>query len=191
MKLKLGSPTLLLSIASLVLAVQVVVLSIENRRLKEDFAVHAAEPAEPHERPRFAVGDFLEPFDVVDAGGVRHRIGFDGGFERLLVFVFARGCTVCPFVLPEWNDLALSVPPSVSVLGVQLDALGTESDDPAWKDLRFEPRALADPTQVPFDKLTAVPLTMLVDAAGLVQWVRYGLPDENERAELRRLLAGD
>ncbi len=188
---KPGFP-LVLSLVSIVLAVQVVLLARENRALKaartEEVEASEGLPA-PSPPARFEPGEFMEPFDLVGEGGAAHRVGFDGEFESLLLFVYSRGCSICPTMLPVWNELSAQLAPPVSVVGIQLDGLGAlEEGIPAWNDLAFHRYELVDSLQVPLAKMTRVPLTLVVDAGGLVTWVRYGLLDEGARSELRSLL---
>jgi thiol-disulfide isomerase/thioredoxin len=186
----------LLVLASLVLAVQVVLLALENRELEAALAELREEaPLDPDDagagepRPRFATGEILDPFTLVAADGARRRVGFDGEFERLLLLVWARGCSVCPMVVPVWDGLAEELPASIAVLGIQLEPVDVERPpDPLFDDLAFAAHHLADPKEVPFEKLTTVPVTLLLDAAGLVEWVRYGALDEHAVVSLRAAL---
>ncbi len=184
--------SLVLALTSSVLAIQVVVLARENRALKAAMPteVESETPVhEPSRRAHFEQGELLEPFDLTDENGAKTRVGFDGEFERLLLFVYSRGCSACPTALPVWDELSSQLAPPVSVIGIQLDGVAADDhDDPAWNNLAFGHHGLIDPSQVPLAKMTRIPLTLLVDAAGLIQWVRYGALDEQDLGELRDLL---
>ncbi len=177
--------TFFLAAVCVLLAIEVVVLALENRRLKRAHAAAAAEeqPASPQDtRLRFAPGDPFGELALLAADGRALPVAFDGGAERTLLFVFAPGCNACTLVAPTWNEIAAEVAaPALRVLAVQLDR---SAPIPGDEGLAMPVHHLAEPLQVPLAKMTSVPITLVLDAAGIVEWVAYGVLGEARRAEL-------
>lgn len=172
--------TLFLVLASAGLAALVVVLGLQNRGLKRALAQErAAAHAPPSGRaPRFQPGDRWPDFALLDGGGLRVPVAFDGGSDTLLLF-HAEACTVCPQAFAKWEELApLFADAGARVLAVQLDR--TPATEPGFGPPGLASHALADVGTVPLDKLSAVPLTLLLDGRGVVRHAHYGtltLPD--------------
>lgn len=177
----------LLGAACAVLALEVVWLALENRRLEARLAL-AAEGGPSRDaaaRPRLAVGHLLGDFGVRRADGEVARVAFDGEHARTLLLVFADGCAACPAVMPVWDELAVALRPRDRAVGLQLDF----EPDAAAPPRAFPVGGIADAAELPTAELTTVPVTALVDEAGFVTWVRYGVLDPASTEELRELLA--
>lgn len=182
---RLGS--LLLPAAAAVLAVLVVALALENRRLKILLAERPDE-APAARPPRLRPGDFFDDFRLRAPGGEIVEVRFDGLVGRTLLFVFTSSCPACTEIGADWNAIAGELAPAdTRLIGIQLDR-ATPLPDPAAAETAFPVFHLADPSEVPVAKLTAVPLTAVLDLAGTVQWARYGVLDPVSRDELLLLL---
>lgn len=172
------------------LAVLVVLLARENRALKAALAreaarereSHAALPAPPglEGTARFEPGARLPPFTLVGEDGARVSLSWDGGGGRTLLLVLAEACPVCPQIHATWQELApLVLAASVRVLGLQLDGTAELVELPGIPVL-----APANLSELPLDHLRTVPLTLLVDGLGTVEWVRYGTLTPADAQEL-------
>jgi hypothetical protein len=173
--------TLLLCAVSAALAVEVVLLVLENRRLREALAQEPLAPA----RERLRAGDVLEPFTLQNADGSLETIAFQPEIGPTLLLVFAQECPACPGVLQDWEREVVPdfLAASARVVGLRLDP---GSQAPA--STGFPVFTLADATEVPLEKLASVPLTVLLDRAGSVVFVRYGALEPEHKHELVRLL---
>ena len=76
---------------------------------------------------------------------------------------------------------------SARVLGLRLDSPGDGQSLPA-ASAAFPVFTLTDATEVPLAALATVPLTVLLDRAGVVVFVRYRDLETEHKHELVRLL---
>jgi hypothetical protein len=139
--------------------------------------------ADSAERALFVPGDVVDPFEVHGPTDETVAVAFDGAFERTLLLVFAEDCGACALVLPDWRDVFATTAEGTRVVALQLDATGPPEAD----DERL-PVAIHRPTGdvgLPLDKITKVPLTAVLDAAGMVTWVHYGTLDPRTVEGLR------
>ena len=176
--------TLLLAVISAALAVEVVLLVRENRRLHESLAQEHAAPA----RTRLQEGEVLEPFTLRKADGSLETIAFRPEVGPTLLLVFAEECPACPAVLQDWEREVVPdfLAASARVVGLRIDPSGGNL---APAGTSFPVFTLGDATEVPLDKLATVPLTVLLDRAGIVLFVRYGALEAEHKHELVRLLS--
>jgi alkyl hydroperoxide reductase subunit AhpC len=170
--------TSFLAVACLALASQVFLLARQNRALKEARAQDGAAAADPL---RFRVGEPFTPFELRTPEGELLRVSFGDGAPRTLLFVLADACPVCPQVVPRWQEIAPHfLDEGARVLGVLLDRAARGGE---W--IPGVPLApLADLARVPLAKLKTVPITLLIDAAGAIEWVHYGTLTEGRVIEL-------
>lgn len=177
---------LLLSLVSAVLAVEVVVLARENRRLQAGQA-----PPAVVENAHFVMpGDLLGDSYVRDVRGQPVAVRFDGSARGTLVLVFAADCGACKLVRPEWEQLLGQLPSDLRTLLLQLD------HQPATSP----PESLGLPVHslegtgttglggLSLKKFTTVPITLLLDEAGVVLWSHYGVLGEARTASLKEAL---
>lgn len=169
-----------------VLAIEVFLLSSENRRLKEALAAEGSTEQGGPERPRIEVGDSFAPF-LLERNGSPESIEFHGDGRLTLLLVFAEQCPACPVVVPYWEAIATEL----SEAGHRTLAIQLDQDRPA---------SLLDHSSIPtyafasllpehFEKLTTVPLTVLVDGSGAVIWRHYGELGPQHQTELSALAA--
>lgn len=169
--------TCFLGVACIALSGQVVYLSREIHSLKE---AHARERGDPR-GALFQVGEAFFPFELRTAAGETRSIRFDERAQRTLLFVFAEACPVCPDAFPRWQEIAPHfAAQGARVLGAMLDRPEHGVDALAG----VEVGSFRDLTRVPLSKLRTVPLTVLVDAAGAIEWVHYGTLTEARVVDL-------
>jgi hypothetical protein len=168
--------TAFLGMACVALSSQVVLLARENRALK---ASHAAERGPSG---LFRAGETFPPFELRTADGARTTVEFEGSGVRTLLFVSAEACPICPQIVPRWEEIAPHfLAEGTRVLGVLLDRAAEPGDE--WiADVPLG--SFADLSRVPLSKLKAVPLTILVDAGGAIEWVHYGTLTDARLGEL-------
>lgn len=175
------------------LAALVVVLAVQNRRMKAALAAVGGETGlSAPVRARLAVGDAFEPFHVLGAGDAIETVAFEGDVSRTLLVVFAESCPACPAVMPTWQKLAPAFDGTHRrIVALRLDPSGAggqdESDDLA---LGLPVFRMHDAAELPLAKLSTVPLTALLDEWGTVLWARYGEIDARGLAELVGLIDG-
>jgi hypothetical protein len=161
---------------SLALAILVVVLSSQNRALKQALARERTQQEDREQRGRagatFATGETLPPLGLLAGGGTVERLEFDGQGRGTLLLFYAETCNVCPQVFLSWEELAPQFTAAgVRVAAVQLDRTNLDN---AFGPPAIPSFALADFSSVPLAKIATVPVTLLLDARGAVRWAHYG-----------------
>ena len=160
-----------LVVTSVVLALLVLVLSLQNRALKLALA-HESDPRRAQAEARFEPGEVLPPLGLLARDGSVERLDFQGDGRRTLLLFYAEACNVCPQVFLSWEQLAPQfAAEGARVAAVQLDRAGTSAPYGPPSVPSF---ALADFAKLPLSKIATVPLTLLVDDRGTVEWARYG-----------------
>jgi len=168
------------SLACLVLCCQVVFLARENRSLKQ---VAAASPEGTHGgNPMFQAGEPFSSFEYLTASGERLEFDPRSATGKTLLFVSADGCPICPQVVPRWEEIAPHfLAEATRVLAILLDRPAGEGE--TW--IEGVPLAsFADLSAIPLAKLKTVPITILIDEVGVIEWVQYGTLTSAQVAEL-------
>jgi hypothetical protein len=195
-----GTP-LLLGAGCVALSALVVVLAQENRALKAASAAHAAPataaPSDPRDGPGFAAGERFPALALRDADGAVRTVDLDDAGVKTLLLVLADACPVCPQIVGTWAEASPHfLERGARVLGVLLAPgtdLGTDMGagpgaagevyGGAWID-GVPLGTLANLSELPLIKLRTVPLTVVVDEAGVIEWVHYGTLTDLRLAEL-------
>lgn len=175
--------------ACVVLAVLVVLLARENRRLKLALAAPASGQAAT---AALKVGDCVTPFSLVADSGAKVPVEFGPGRPKTLLLVFSAQCPACARTVPIWNDLfGAGPPPSVQLFGLQIDkgAPSPGSGAPAPPAPRFPVFAAETPRPEALTKIPWVPAAVLLAGDGNVEGVWFGVPTAAQVEELRRGLA--
>ncbi|MCP4659469.1 MAG: hypothetical protein GY856_29020 [bacterium] len=89
------------------LAIEVVILGLQNRKQKEIIRQVVAEQAPSVPASLLEVGDRLPPvLELAAPGGAHHRLQFSADQPQRLLLVFNTRCPACIETLPSWNRLA-------------------------------------------------------------------------------------
>ncbi len=163
--------------ACFALAVLVLFLAWQNRKLKEEMEVLMTPQLPP---TALKQGDTLEPLNFVHETGKDVLLGFGEG--RTLLLIFSPKCPACAQTIPVWNDMVEGLPSSIRVVGLRLAA---EVESPV---------VTAFPVYLPADggsglagKIPYIPATLLVDGRGVIEWVKYGALTEGDVEALSAL----
>ena len=162
----------------------VIALAMQNRTLKERVGqLETAVAAAGVPTDVLKAGDAMPPFDLVASSGEKIRLPFDGSGTRTLLLVFSSTCPACQETVPVWNRLLSGKEPEgIRVVGVQTDlAGGTAAEVATFPVYGFDGTRPESLKKVPF-----IPCSAVLDAKGKVEWVAFGVLDENKTEELRR-----
>jgi len=173
--------SIFLMVACAALAILVLLLAQQNRRLKSQLATLLT-PQMPPEALK--AGDVLEPLALLDDGGNRVLINFEGLADRTLLLFFSPDCPACRETIPVWSALLNGRRSTVRVTGIRLG--GGIEDAP---NLPFAVYTPEDGGQSLAGRIPFVPATMILDSDGTVERAWYGLLDEEKQAELAQILA--
>jgi len=181
--------TLFLVVACIALAVLVIFMARQNRHLKESAASFSAAQIP---RDALKAGDRVDPFELIGEANRRERLEFAADGPKTLLLVFSTHCPACEKTLPLWSDFLAAGPPAgVRAIGIQTDRPGASPDlgDIVPASLHFPVFSVDKPGSSALDRIPYVPSTVLLDGHGLVVRVWFGIPEKEQLAELRELLA--
>ncbi|MBM4162479.1 MAG: TlpA family protein disulfide reductase [Ignavibacteria bacterium] len=171
---------IVLHIAVIVLAIQVVVLSSQNKKLKQPRAPSIAE--------QLQVGDtlVLHRLELVQDGSK-----LDTTSRRQMIFIFTTTCPFCKEIVPTWNELSVMAQSSLSVFAVSLDSKDLTSEYIKQNRVSYPVLVANDAkTFKKINKTHVVPQTILVERNGKVQKVWTGKLSQENLKEVAALISG-
>lgn len=169
--------TLFLHVAVLVLAAQVVILSNQNRLLKE------GRQAKP--RDQIKEGDTLQfiQLEPLKPGGY-----LDTSASRQLVFLMTTTCPFCKETIPAWKKLSGRVGSSIPIIGISLDSRDSTSKFVETNGISFPVAISRDAAAFKkLNKITGVPITMYREKSGRIGRLWLGRLDPQNLQEAERL----
>ncbi len=176
-----------LAVASVALAVLVVLLAFQNRRLKQDLSACRAGHAMPSDA--LAEGETLDPVPVFDPDGNRTVLEFDSGTHVLLIY--SSTCPACEETLPVWNAwLEAGAFGGATPRAVRTDPPSADSPSAQSPAALRLPVHLADRSGAnPLRRVYLVPCTLVVGAGGTVRLAIYGVPTDDDRKRVAEAVA--
>jgi len=176
-----------LAVASVALAVLVVLLAVQNRGLKEDLSACRASHGVPSDA--LAEGETLAPVPVLDPDGNRTLLEFGSGTHVLLIY--SSTCPACEETLPVWNawlDAGTFGKATPRAVRTDPPAAGSPSA-PSPAALRLPIHRVDRSGANPLRRVYLVPCTLVVGPGGTVRLALYGVPTEEDRERVREALA--
>lgn len=165
-----------LHLAVVMLAIQVVILSNQNRRMKEA----AGGPAPDG----LKIGDTLV---LQGVSPVNSRLILDTTSARQLVFIFTTSCPFCKQTVPMWNKLAARLQRSIPIIAISLDSRDSTIEYVKGNNLSF---AVAFPLDAgrfkKLNKIVGVPMTLVRENSGKVLRLWKGKLDSLKALEVER-----
>lgn len=166
------------------LLVEVVLLTNENRELKNSLRVNSQPPADA-----LTPGDKLEAIKVRTLDGQAAEFTYSDSSKKYLIFVLSTTCPHCEKNLVAWNSLSRQFSPdSVMIFGVSLDGFSETQEYITAKDVRFFTASAADTSFGRKYKISGIPETMLVSGRGILEKVWIGELNPNQLHEIRQLI---
>ena len=163
MRLKsLPAYSIFLHLVLIALAVQVVFLVKENRRLLEGGRL-----------PQIATGERLPPISARQLDGQDTTLHFASSSEDTLLLVFTTTCPVCEKNQPAWRELYERFGDHYNVVGLSIGDVEPTRAYASEHDLPFPVFVPEDAQDFPKRfKIPAVPQTLHLDRDGIVrdQW---------------------
>jgi thiol-disulfide isomerase/thioredoxin len=185
-----GAFNVFLMAACAALSVLVVLLAVQNLRLKKQLSQH---PGGGIPENALHAGERFEGLSIVDWDEQSKPLEFGKGENRTLVLIFSSTCGACELTFPIWEQIVggLGESSDIRVVGVQTDA----SHDAPKDQGGLMTESLTFPVfKVDYDaspimaRIPGVPATVLVDATGVVQKVWFGAPNDDVTEEMRSVL---
>lgn len=171
---------LFISSACVALAVLTLFLAWQNKNLKQELAELRAPQVPPE---ALKAGDEMTPLAVLDESGKSVTLEFGAEARKTLLLIYSPDCPACAMTLPIWRELLAEPPASARVIGMRMGA--APDGGPTLPFPVYTPDAGNTGLT---DKIPYVPTTLLVDEAGLVERIWFGVPEEEAQQELLGLL---
>ena len=172
------------------LSVLVVLLAIQNLRLKNEIARLASDLPED----ALAQGEPFGPISLIDWDEQSRPLEFGEGERRTLVLIFSTHCGACEQTFPIWEEILGAVDSDASgvrVVGVQTDASaegGGDQSELVTESMPFPVFPVDYSQSAVMSRIPAVPVTVVVDTAGVVEEIWYGVPDGDTVDDIRSTL---
>ena len=177
---------LFLVVACVALAVLVVLLTWQNMGLKSRLAESQTSEAE-----RLQDGEPLGALALTPEGAPTRELVFGDGEARTLLLIFSVHCPACNQTMPMWEELVRDVRDTAGlrIIGVQTDQPGEgEESELLTAALPFAVYGLDRQGSPGMARIPYIPATIVLDTAGVAQRVWFGMPSEDDLAELRDVL---
>lgn len=176
-----------LAVASVALAVLVILLAVQNRGLKQDLSACRASHAMPSDA--LAEGETLDPVPVFDPDGSPKLLEFGSGTHVLLVY--SSTCPACEETLPVWNAwLDAGTFGGATPRAVRTDPPSADTPSaPSPAALRLPIHRVDRSGANPLRRVYLVPCTLVVGPGGIVRLAIYGVPTADDRERVREALA--
>jgi len=115
-KMKPGRLNLLLYLALIALAAEVVFLVMQNRQLQARIMALTTPPA------TLKKGEKVAFVNLLSLSGTPEKLAFGAGMPSRLLFIFNTRCPACQKTLPIWQQLVTEMPVSVKIMGIANDS---------------------------------------------------------------------
>lgn len=156
------------------LAVEVVVLSVHNRRQKDFLVKLLEEQGLLADRPALNVGDRLPSLQLVGVDGGEETLHFGRQQPSRLLLVFNTRCPACAESVDGWNRLQQSTYGRLEMVAVSNDDGQAIAAYAQENQLRYPVFSLRDASYREALKVSFVPHTILVAPTGTVLGVWAG-----------------
>jgi peroxiredoxin len=164
----------LLHVVLITLAIQVVILSRQNRQMNQRKSLSVKE--------QLKEGDTL---DLHQAHAIRGGDHMDTTSSRQLVFVLSTSCPFCRESVPAWKELASKAKSPLAVFGISVDSCDSTSEYMKRNNITFPVYICLDAAAFKkANKINGVPQTILRERGGKVDKVWVGRLDKERLKEV-------
>ncbi len=166
------------------LAIDVVVLSVKNRDLKDHIReISGFEPPEP-----FEPGSVAGKISVTLLDGRNDSISYDEAYAKYILFVFSTTCPHCEANIPTWKSLNETLNGRCFIIAISIHDVERTVDYVTKREFPFYTVSLNDTAFYQRYKISGVPVTMLIATDATVEGVWKGrLDDEQEKDIVSRI----
>jgi len=162
------------------LAVEVILLSTQNRELKNRLAMLLGNGI----YGSLKAGETVPPFTANDINGNSVEITYDNMNSKTLLLVFSTTCSACERNLPNWSEIASRLKGSSRrVIGISLDAPDSTRQYVLENELQFTVLVPAEKKFLQDYKISYTPQTIVINPQGRVKQIWNGVLDSQQKAE--------
>ena len=162
------------------LAIDVVVLSVKNRDLKDHIReITGFEPPEP-----LAPGTLAEKISVTLLDGRNDSISYDEAYAKYLLFVFSTSCPHCEANIPRWKSLNEILDGRCFIIAISIHEVGRTIEYVAKREFPFYTVSLNDSAFYQRYKISGVPVTILISENTTVEGVWRGELNDDQVGEI-------
>ncbi|MBC7772826.1 MAG: hypothetical protein H7210_10055 [Pyrinomonadaceae bacterium] len=180
-------------LACIVLCVQVLRLSRENQRLRDQSSQAATRAGSS----AVTVGEYVPSLVAIGADGKpalseeANYLNFRDGRVATVMLATSGGCHTCEESLPAFDVLAgKHAGDGITVVAVQIDAMAVSELSPP-PTLRSLPLVMVqDAPQTWLRRIPLVPSVIVIDGGGAIRHTWFGALSTSQQEELDGLLAG-
>ncbi len=165
------------------LAADVVILTIQNRQLKQSLSSSSGEQPQS-----LQPGDHVPAFSVRTQSDGINTIAYSDSNQVYILFVLSTTCPHCLNNLTAWNTIAQTQTSGTTILGVSLDDLEKTKAYASVRDISFYLAAIADTTFIRAYKIVGVPQTIVLRGNGIVQKSWVGELNTNDTRDILALV---
>lgn len=170
----------------LLLASEVVLLTIQNRQLKKSLDQttigYQTDPLKPGER--------VEPVKIQLLDGTTKELSYQDPSRKYLLFVLSTTCPHCAKMLPVWKLIATHKAENCTVLGLCLHDLDQTTKFIAANNVGFYTASVAQDTSFGRKyKIGGIPETILIRGNGTVEKAWVGELTTNQADEISGLIS--
>ena len=184
-----GSFSIFLMAACAVLSVLVILLAVQNLRLKRELSEQIASPA----KDALQQGETLAALTLIGEDGESGLLEFGQGEERTLLLIFSVHCPACEQTFPIWEQLVaeLHETPGLRIVGIQTDLA---SEDESYPSGTLPPAFPFGIFGVDYEaseamgRIPFIPATIVLDTEGVVEEVWFGVPEDDRIDKIRDAL---
>ena len=184
-----GSFSIFLMAACTVLSVLVILLAVQNLRLRRELSEQIAGPA----KDALQKGETLAALTLIGEDGESGLLEFGQGEERTLLLIFSVHCPACEQTFPIWEELVaeLRQTPGLRIVGIQTDLA---SEDESYPSGTLPPAFPFGIFGVDYEaseamgRIPFIPATIVLDTEGVVEEVWFGVPEDDRIDEIRNAL---
>ncbi len=174
------------AVVMLLLATEVVLLTIQNRELKKALSgTTSMAQVEPLKH-----GDRVEPIRIQTLDGSSTELQYNDPTKRYLLFVLSTTCPHCEKTLPVWQSFSHNKSDNCIVLGLCIHSLDETRRFLAAKNVGFYTASVEQDTSFGRKyKIAGVPETILINGNGTVEKSWIGELSPGQTNEISTLIA--
>jgi len=165
-----------------ILSIDVVFLTIQNKKLKSTIQTYIGNSVNP-----LKSGDQVKPLKVISMNGDTINFTYTETDKKYILFVLSTTCPHCEKNLIYWQNIIDSIDNNkLNIFGISLNNYDETLHYIMEKKLGFYTFTIADTNFIKEYKIAGVPETILLNGKGVVENVWIGELNNEKTMEIRK-----